>query len=268
MIGSAPGARIFPIKVFAAGSLSTPTSRTIAAMEAAIDLRQKFDAGEPGGLNIQVANLSLGGPTNAAARTLSDETVEAMLNADIVPAIAAGNEGFSSVTIGSPGTSFAALTVGSRNDGAARADLPRAVLGAMQHAPLATVLACAQAWRPDMNVQISEFSSRGPTHDGRVDPDVVANGSFNFSQGSGTSPGTVSFGSGTSYATPTVAGIAAVLRQSRADCHREASAQRDHPRRRRRPRADGSPERSGCGVRRRGARARSCWRTATCPTST
>jgi Subtilase family len=74
------------------------------------------------------------------------------------------------------------------------------------------VLSCAQLWRPDTNVQISEFSSRGPTHDGRVDPDVVANGSNNFSQGGGGAT-TVNFGSGTSFATPTVAGIAAVLRQ-------------------------------------------------------
>jgi hypothetical protein len=79
--------------------------------------------------------------------------------------------------------------------------------------PIAQVIACAQAWRPDLNVQMSDFSSRGPTHDGRVTPHVVAYGSNNFSQGSGT-VGTVNFGGGTSYASPTVAGIAAVLRQA------------------------------------------------------
>jgi subtilisin family serine protease len=213
MVGSAPGASIFPIKVFPAAGGSSPSSRVIQAIEAAIDLRQKYDAGAPGGLNIQVVNLSLGGPTNAAARNLSDQAVEALLAADIVPAVAAGNEGFSSVTIGSPGTSFAALTVGSASSPQhehifrAQFSLPCAT------APIASVLACAQAFRPDTNMQISEFSSRGPTHDGRVDPDVVAVGSFNFSQGGGTA-GTVNFGSGTSFATPTVAGIAAVLRQA------------------------------------------------------
>ena len=116
MIGSAPGASIFPIKVFPAAGGGSPTSRVIAAMEAAIDLRQKFDTGEPGGLNIRVANLSLGGPTNAAARELDDQAVEALINADIVPVVAAGNEGHSSVTTGSPGTSFAALTVGRVDD--------------------------------------------------------------------------------------------------------------------------------------------------------
>ena len=77
MIGSAPDASIFPVKVFPAAGGGSPRSRTIQAMEAVIDLRQQFEAGEPGGFNIQVANLSLGGPTNAAARTISDQAVEA-----------------------------------------------------------------------------------------------------------------------------------------------------------------------------------------------
>lgn len=213
MVGSAPAASIFPIKVFPAAGGGTPNSRTIAAMEAVIDLRKKYDAGESDGLNIKVVNLSLGGGTNAAARTLSDLTIEALINADIVPVVAAGNDGFSSVTGGSPGTSFAALTVGSSSS-AQHEHIYRSQFSApCNAAPLASVLACAQLWRPDTSMQISEFSSRGPTHDGRIDPDVVANGSNNFGQGSGTS-GTVNFGSGTSFAAPTVAGIAAVLRQA------------------------------------------------------
>ena len=215
MVGSAPGAGIFPIKVFPAAGGGAPTSRVIAAMEAAIDLRRKYDSGEPGGLNIRVANLSLGGSTNAAARELDDEAVEALINADIVPVIAAGNEGHSSVTTGSPSTSFAALTVGSANDHR-HEQIFRAQFSApcsLASTPLSQALACAQSYRPDTNMQISEFSSRGPTHDGRPDPDVVAVGSFNFSQASGGAT-TVNFGSGTSYSTPTLSGIAAVLRQA------------------------------------------------------
>lgn len=213
MVGSAPAASIFPIKVFPAAGGGSPNSRTIAAMEAAIELRRKYDAGETGGLNIRVVNLSLGGGTNAAARTLSDLAIEALITADIVPVVAAGNDGFSSVTGGSPGTSFAALTVGSSSS-VQHEHIYRSQFSApCNSAPLGSVLACAQAWRPDTTMQISEFSSRGPTHDGRVDPDVVVNGSNNFGQGSGAS-GTVNFGSGTSFAAPTVAGIAAVLRQA------------------------------------------------------
>ena len=183
MIGSAPGASIFPIKVFPAAGGGSPTSRVIAAMEAAIDLRQQFDAGEPGGLNIQVANLSLGGATNAAARELDDQAVEALINADIVPVIAAGNDGFSSVTSGSPGTSFAALTVGARRAPSTSRSFARSSRRRAAPTPLASVLACAKAWRPDMNMQIANFSSRGPTHDGRVDPDVVANRSVQLQPG-------------------------------------------------------------------------------------
>ena len=218
MVGSAPGASIFPIKVFPAAGGGAPTSRVIAAMEAAIDLRQKFDTGQADGLNIRVANLSLGGGTNAAARELDDEAIEALINADIVPVVAAGNDGHSSVTTGSPGTSFAALTVGSANDHR-HEQIFRAQFSApcgLASTPLEMVLACAQSYRPDTNVQISEFSSRGPTHDGRTDPDVVAVGSFNYSQAAGGAT-TVSFGSGTSYSTPTVSGIAAVLRQAVPD---------------------------------------------------
>jgi subtilisin family serine protease len=215
MVGSAPDASVLPVKVFPAAGGGAPTSRVIAAMEAVIDLRQEFDAGT-GGYNIQVANLSLGGPTNAAARTLVDQTVEAMINADIVPAIAAGNEGFPSVTIGSPGTSFAALTVGSASS-AQHEHIFRSHFSPQCRLPMPLIadpVECAKAYRPDMNMQISEFSSRGPSHDGRPDPDVVAMGSFNFGQGSGATSGTVVFASGTSFATPTVAGIAAVLRQA------------------------------------------------------
>lgn len=213
MVGSAPGASIFPIKVFPAAGGGAPKSRVIQAMEAAIELRRKFDEGEAGGLNIRVANLSLGGPTNAAARELDDEAVEALINADIVPVIAAGNAGFSAVTTGSPSTSFAALTVGSASDHRHEQIFRSQFSQPCATTPLGAVLACAQAYRPDTNVQISEFSSRGPTHDGRPDPDVVAVGSFNFSQAGGGAT-TVTFGSGTSYSTPTISGVAAVLRQA------------------------------------------------------
>ncbi len=54
------------------------------------------------------------------------------------------------------------------------------------------------------------FSSIGPTADGRIKPDVVAQG---VSTIIGNIAGTVSFGSGTSYSAPLIAGMAAVLWQ-------------------------------------------------------
>jgi len=62
-------------------------------------------------------------------------------------------------------------------------------------------------------VQTAFFSSRGPDADGRPDPDVVANGFASFGQGFGTTANSITIGTGTSFATPSVAGVAAVLRQ-------------------------------------------------------
>ncbi len=57
---------------------------------------------------------------------------------------------------------------------------------------------------------IASFSSRGPTSDGRIKPEVVAMGQNNYvALTNGTSYGT---GSGTSYATPIAAGIAGLLK--------------------------------------------------------
>ena len=214
MIGGAPGASIVPLKVFPAAGGGSPTSRTIAAMEKALDLRLKYNQGDPTGINVKVVNMSLGGPTSAAGRTLSDQTVDTLLANDILMVISAGNEGHSSVTGGSPGTSMSALTVGA----AATAN-HEWIYTAQFRAPcnstaLASVTACAQAYRPAAATQMASFSSRGPTHDGRVDPDIVANGSFDYTQGSGTTATTVSFASGTSFSAPTVAGIAMTLRQA------------------------------------------------------
>lgn len=214
MIGGAPGARILPLKVFPAAGGGTPNSRTIAAMEKVIELRQKFNAGDPTGINVRVVNLSLGGPATAAGRGLSDQAIDKLLANDIVPVVSAGNEGHSGVTGGSPGTSMSALTVGAtataNHEWIYTAQF-RAPCGTAS-VPLAQVLNCAKTYRPDATNQISSFSSRGPNHDGRHSPNVVANGSYDYTQGGGAAATSVSFVSGTSFSAPTVAGIAATLR--------------------------------------------------------
>ena len=58
---------------------------------------------------------------------------------------------------------------------------------------------------------LSSFSGRGPTFDGRIKPDLVARGDQNFLL---YSNGQVNRGSGTSYAAPLVAGLAACLWQA------------------------------------------------------
>lgn len=201
MIGTAPLSSIYALRVFGPSG-GAPMSRILAAMERAIELRERFDAGQTGGSNIQVVNMSLGGPTLSPGHELLDSEADVMLQKGIVPVIAAGNAGPSSITVGSPATSASAITVGAASLAHNERIYRRLQLGPVNGA----------RYRPFLGAQTAFFSSRGPDADGRTDPDVMANGVASFGQGSGGT-NTVSFDFGTSFATPSVAGVAALLRQ-------------------------------------------------------
>jgi serine protease AprX len=139
---------------------------------------------------VQVINLSLGsdGPCDGtdALSTLCDEVVQQF---GIVVCAAAGNAGPGSATVGSPGCARWVITIGAVDD----AD------------------------------KVTSFSSRGPTSDGRVKPDLVFPGAgIVATQADGTAlgpviaPGYVKL-SGTSMATPHAAGSVALLLQARSD---------------------------------------------------
>jgi len=64
----------------------------------------------------------------------------------------------------------------------------------------------------DILGNIATFSSRGPTADGRIKPEVVAPGVAVFVA---VSPASGAYGSGTSFATPLVAGVAALVQGTR-----------------------------------------------------
>ena len=70
MIGTAPFSSIYALRVFGATG-GSPTSRILAAVERVIELRELFDAGEPGGVDVQVVNMSLGGRPSSRAVTSS-----------------------------------------------------------------------------------------------------------------------------------------------------------------------------------------------------
>jgi hypothetical protein len=201
LVGTAPEAQIYALRISATGG--APSSRLLAAVERVIELKEKFDRHEDGGVNIQVVNLSFGGPTLFPGRDLFDREVDQLLDNNIVLTTSAGNGGPSSLTIASPASSFASLTVGA-------AGLPineRILLDLLYGPGLGRVLRVSDA--PAMLTP----SSRGPNADGRPDPDVVASGHFAFGQGFGD-PGTLQMADGTSFSAPTVAGVAALLRQA------------------------------------------------------
>ncbi|GAA4299394.1 S8 family serine peptidase [Streptomyces venetus] len=174
--GVAPGAKILNGKVLDDGGFGSD-SEILAGMEWAV--AQGAD----------VINMSLGGgdtpaidPMEAAVNKLSEEK-------GVLFAIAAGNEGeFGEQTVGSPGSAAAALTVGAVDD----------------------------------KDKLAPFSSRGPGLDGALKPDVTAPGvditaaSAPGNQIAGevgeNPPGYMTI-SGTSMATPHVAGAAAILKQ-------------------------------------------------------
>jgi len=126
----------------------------------------------------------------------------AYVQQDALMIVSAGNNGWTAITnddgsqggdqsINTPGVSKNALTVG---------------------ASLSYTPSC-----------VAMFSSRGPTMDTRIKPDVVAPGDPVWSAKSSGYPGLASCGvasrSGASMATPTVAGAAALLRQFLSDGH-------------------------------------------------
>ncbi len=204
MIGSAPRSSIYALRVFGPSG-GGPTSTVLQAVERVIELRELFDAGDViNGRKIQVCNMSLGGATLFAGRDLFDTAVNVMLDKNIVLTVSSGNAGPSSLTAGSPGSALESLTVGAASHAHNERILRDLQFGA----------GIGSLWRPFSGSQTADFSSRGPTADGRIVPDVTASGLGSFGQGFAAAVNSVSFSSGTSFSSPSVAGVAAVLRQA------------------------------------------------------
>lgn len=195
--GVAPDAKIYAYKV--CDFIGCSTDAIIAAIERSVDPNQDGNFSE----HVDVISMSLGGPGDSSSPTST--AVSNAVDNGITIVIAAGNDGPANVdfscrffdksgnsfSICSPGTSTSAITVGASSK----------------------------------NNSIAEFSSRGPTRDGRIKPDVVASGKnicaaksrINELEKEGWTDCLdkhhISL-DGTSMATPHVSGAAAVLKQA------------------------------------------------------
>jgi len=137
-----------------------------------------------------IVNMSLGASseTETAEDDVFYEVFEEMIKADIIPVVASGNSGPKPETVGTPGGIPSALTVGAYNP---------------------------------ITGELAPFSSRGPAYGDIVKPDVIAPGVEIDSgcvgvcdkAGDGV-PSRYSNLSGTSMATPHIAGLVALMRES------------------------------------------------------
>jgi len=197
LVGTAPAADLYAIKVFPASGAGAPTSTIIAGIEHAIDLKVNHD------VDVDVINMSLGGGTGYEGRDLESQVVDAATAAGIAVVVSAGNDGPASQTIGSPSGANTAITVGA----VAHPVTTRAFWDFNFNFPTIGELLYV-----DDNPQMIYFSSRGNMGDGGDKPDVSAVGVNVLSASSGSNnPGALTFASGTSMSSPGIAGIVGLL---------------------------------------------------------
>jgi subtilisin family serine protease len=181
--GVAPDAKLYAYKVLNSGG-SGWTDWIIAGINRAMDPNGDGDFSD----RVNVISMSLGAICGSYTNDCGpddpiSQAVDNAVNNGIVAAIAAGNSGPGENTIASPGTSRKAITVGAT----------------------------------DKSDVIANFSSRGPViwNGGAIfKPDVVAPG---VSINSTILNGGYASWSGTSMATPHVAGAAALIKQAHPD---------------------------------------------------
>jgi subtilisin family serine protease len=202
--GVAPDAKIYAYKVLSAGG-SGNFNDIIASVERAVDPNNDGDLSD----HVDIISMSLGGYCGSYSENCgpNDDISIAIDNAvknGVVAVIAAGNDGPNKGTIGTPGTSREAITVGA-------ACKPGQINNMGGYCPN----------------EIARFSSRGPVEfkDGVLNkPDILAPGVMICAaqwdsawENSKCLDDEHTAISGTSMATPHVAGAAALLKQAHPD---------------------------------------------------
>jgi subtilisin family serine protease len=197
VLGQAPLAQLYPVKVFPTSGEGVPTSIILDGLDHVLGLKRD------GLLDVDVVNMSLSGPTFFDGKDIFDTFMLEFRKENILVVAAAANNGPIPNSIGSPGTSLRTLAVGAL-DYAPSSRVLYEYLG------LTSGLGAGQGMvmRPTDEVRVTNFSSRGPMSDGRMGPDLSALGLWNFHAGPVNE---LRWAGGTSFSSPTVAGGAALI---------------------------------------------------------
>ncbi len=196
LFGQAPGAKIYPVKVFSP-VLDTYWEPVLTGLDHVITLKKS------GALDIDIVNMSLAYISLQDGKDIIDRFVEATQAANILVVAAAANYGPTPNTVGTPAASYAALSVGALDYGTS-SRIFYEWLGLTNSLGAGT----GMAMRSTGETRLASFSSRGPLSDGRLAPEITALGWPNFGFDNQNYWG---WGGGTSFASPTVAGGAALL---------------------------------------------------------
>lgn len=182
--GIAPAASVLSAKVCnATGSCSEP------AILSGVDWCISQDA--------NILSLSLGGPSNTDGSDALSRYVDIAVDKGKIVTVAAGNNGSNPGTIDCPGCAHKVITVGNTYKQSYSSITWGS--GCIDSSPVTDQIVCS--------------SSRGPTNDSRIKPDISAPGALINS--AAKSGGGFSSKGGTSMSTPMVAGLAALALQAR-----------------------------------------------------
>lgn len=169
--GVAPGAALVGVKVLNSAGSGTTTG-IISGIDWMIANKATF--------GIRIGSMSLGSSGSSDGTDSLSVAVNKAVDNGIIMCVAAGNSGPARYTIGSPAAAAKAITVGALYDPGEK------------------------GWA------MAEFSSRGPTADGRIKPDICTPGR-NITAAKHNTTSSYTTMSGTSMACPFMAGTIALM---------------------------------------------------------